>query len=73
MVCHPNRRVWAGEIVRYEFDCDPTFCTFDFFEEDVETIPGTYGLGLEHTFTNDGNDLGTSRDYSFRAIVEPGN
>lgn len=49
-------------------------CTTDYFAEDLtgDTDPATYGLGKEHTFAQDGNDVGEARDFYFRAVVSPG-
>jgi hypothetical protein len=66
-----NRRAVDADLVKYLLNCGT--CTLDYMQEDLSGgVPGTYGAGLQHTFTQDGNDVAETRDFFFQAEVTPG-
>ncbi|ELU01226.1 hypothetical protein CAPTEDRAFT_225300 [Capitella teleta] len=61
-------RAVDADLVKYLLNCGT--CTLDYMQEDLSGgVPGTYGAGLQHTFTQDGNDVAETRDFFFRAEV----
>ena len=60
------------DVLYYDEGCRS--CTKDYFLEVVGVFyPSIYGVGVEHLFDSDGHELGISKDYAIRAIIQPGN